>query len=490
MKYDISKLRNLLASDFLLFLDYCLQQEGFVPDKNQLIMADAAQQGHDIVCWFCARSFSKSWLLVRYAAWRLLRQPQLRILFVSGNPSRARKNVSQGLKPILDFDPVFSHLKPDKRSGTTCFNVNGAKQEGNAFSVDYTGIGSGRTGIHVDLILVDDLEQDEDMGSMARRTYLLEQTQKFEAWLNEPGLRYFNKPTIYEPEKTMLVVAGTYNCGRDSIYLPPEKEDEAHWLKGSHQVIIPALNKEGESNFPAIKSTEALLKKQDSLTSPYWYSQYMMDPLALDEELCPFREELIRKHSKELPVSHTIAVTDWSNGGDFFTCCFFAMYGGNFYLQDIVGWQKHTSDQSFRKLIPILQEHNVERLWVECNTRDEEKPDPVLTVAKRAMSDIGDPIGFYVPVEPVHQSSHGKKLHKILNLEPLLHTGMLIMNPKLLEHEQLMREIRGTRFNSEPKPHDDHIDVVATAIAEATKRGYIARTQYDESEIDDTVYFV
>jgi len=468
MRYDVQQLRKYLASDFRLFLDYVLQQEGLTISNKQIEMGRLVQSGYTTVALFAARGFAKTYtIMILYGLWRILRNPNIKIMFLSGATGKANKN-AKSLRGLLDELDLFEHVRPHSGSGVTCFDLKGSKMSTSAASVDSCGVDSRKTGVHVNLVLCDDLEQDENMGSLAARDHILEQIQKIRPWTIEPASDPLYNGSVPIPERTTLVVAGTFNCGRDSVYLVNNQTN--HWLAKASTLIIPAINEKGESNFPEIKSTAYLLEEKESMTSSFWQNQYQMDPEAIDRQLCPFDLNLIRSLSRPMICSELSCVVDWSEGHDYFAVALMGPSQGSLYVEDIMAWQGLTSNESFQRLAEIIKQRrddnnaqNIYKVYIEASKNDIARPDALIVCAQRAFADSG------LLIQVVPYKTRTNKLLKILDLEPALHTGSLILAEKVLAHELFIRELTGTRFGSLPRPHDDTIDAVASGVEQFSR---------------------
>lgn len=182
------------------------------PTKLQYQACDHIQktQGTQLR-WFCAfRGFAKSWLSAAYALWKLYHNPELKILVVSANHSRATDFTSFCLR-LLEEIPLLQHLAPLKngRSSMCKFDVGLASASQSA-SVRSTGINGQLTGSRANLIIADDIEIPTNSATPAKRNKILEGVKEFMSILLPDGELLFlgtpqSEDTVYNKLVTMGV---------------------------------------------------------------------------------------------------------------------------------------------------------------------------------------------------------------------------------------------------------------------------------------------
>ena len=150
------------------------------------------------------RGVGKSFITAGYALWRLLLNPNLRILIVSATATKA-DGITTQTKQLIELMPLLHHLEPRDRNTkwtNTEFTVEGATPDQNA-SVCGVGIDSQMTGKRADIIISDDIEIPKNSNTHFLREQLREKKKEFSA--------------IRKPETDEMVILGTPQC-EESIY--------------------------------------------------------------------------------------------------------------------------------------------------------------------------------------------------------------------------------------------------------------------------------
>jgi len=147
-----SDFRNLL---FAVWRDLGLSE----PTNRQYEIADYLQSESSkrrIIEAY--RGFGKTWITSVYIIWKLLRNPQEKILVVSASGRHAASITTFVQRLIIEL-PYLQHLVPPAymRWSTLAFDVNGKKPDP-APSVKSSGITSQTTGDRATLIILDDGE--------------------------------------------------------------------------------------------------------------------------------------------------------------------------------------------------------------------------------------------------------------------------------------------------------------------------------------------
>lgn len=153
------------------------------PTRMQYYIADYLQEGHKRSQLEALRGIGKTWITGAYVAWRLLRDPNEKILIVSQSGNHS-DNISIFIRKLIDTMPILEHLQPrsDQRSSVVSFDVNGCNVSVQP-SVKALGITSQLQGNRASLLISDDVEGQQNSATERRRQDLLNQVAEYEAIL-------------------------------------------------------------------------------------------------------------------------------------------------------------------------------------------------------------------------------------------------------------------------------------------------------------------
>ena len=103
---------TLILTDFKLYLDYvfeCINTPSPTPLQNRI--ADHLQKGNRRMILQAARGTGKTWIAAIYATWRLLKDPDEKVLIVSANVQLA-KAISSFIRSLFNVVPLYdeNHL--------------------------------------------------------------------------------------------------------------------------------------------------------------------------------------------------------------------------------------------------------------------------------------------------------------------------------------------------------------------------------------------
>lgn len=129
------------------------------------------------------RGIGKSWITAAFVLWRLLRNPNERILVVSANEDRATQ-FTTFCRRLIEEAPFLQHLKPRKgtRDSALSFDVMGSMAHQSP-SLRAAGITGQITGGRASLIVPDDVEVPKNSLTQTMRDRLGEAVKEFDAIL-------------------------------------------------------------------------------------------------------------------------------------------------------------------------------------------------------------------------------------------------------------------------------------------------------------------
>ena len=382
------------------------------PTDIQYDIADYLQHGSQRQIISAFRGCGKSWITSAYVLWRLLLDPQLNILVVSGSKNRA-DDFSTFCLRLLHEMPILNHLYPkeSQRQSKISFDVAPALASHQP-SVKSLGITSQLTGSRADLIIADDVETSGNTQTQTMREKLSEGIKEFEA--------------IIKPETTSRIIfLGTpqsefsiYNKLQERGYkvrfwsarYPTENQ-----LKSYGSSLAPVIGNTwtheriGEPVDPVRFNNEDLLKREASYGRLSFNMQFMLDTTLNDLNKYPLKlsdltvmslnpdnapEKIIWASSPELrqeglpnvglqgdtyyrpmqvqgewlPYSGSVMSIDCSGKGkDETAFCVTKFLNGNIFILDAGGFSAGYTEHVLSKLTQIAKKNKVNKILIEEN---------------------------------------------------------------------------------------------------------------------------
>lgn len=185
---------------FQPFLDVCMEMMGFRVTRIQRLIANFLEYGPKQRMIQAQRSQAKTTITACYAVWRLIHDPKMRILIVSGAGAQA-KDIAILIIRIINTLPELECMRPDSSAGdreaTDSFEVHhslrGSGVEKSA-SVACVGVYGGKTGKRADLLIADDIETPENSETAIQREKLLNRSKEFADLCASHDIIYLGTP--------------------------------------------------------------------------------------------------------------------------------------------------------------------------------------------------------------------------------------------------------------------------------------------------------
>jgi len=278
--------------DFRVFLMHLWRHLRLpAPTRMQLYIADYLQQGHKRSQLEALRGIGKTWITGGFVAWRLLRDPNEKVLIVSQSGGHAEA-IAIFIKKIIHTMPLLEHLKArsDQKDATTAFDVDGCQVTVQP-SVKALGITSQLQGNRATLLVSDDVEGKQNSATEVMRAKLIDAVAEYEAILQTD-------------EKSQILVLGTpqssesiYNNLRDKGYItrifPARYPDMIDNYKGClAEYLLDDMAKYPELiGMPCdSRFTDAdLMARELSYGLSGFKLQYMLDTTLSDSEKYPLK---------------------------------------------------------------------------------------------------------------------------------------------------------------------------------------------------------
>jgi len=499
------ELLSRLMNEFPFYLDYVYSNIG-LPNSTPLqqrISEIIGEQPSRLIL-SAARGTGKSWIGAIYTTWRLLRNPDEKVLLVSASGPKAIE-IATFIRRLFDEIPILSHLKPGKedRDSVLSFDVANCKTA-IAPSVSALGITSQITGKRASLVLADDVEVPANSATELMREKLINRTQEFEALLipDMPStVLYLGTPQSME---------SIYNkIDYPTVILPAEVPEDELVYEGKLDPWVMMQGKAGEATDKVRFPNEVLLERKAGMGPIGYKLQYMLDTTLSDAERFPLKQsDMIvypldkteapatisytgskeytldipnlgftgDRHHKPIRVSSDymkydkiiMSIDPSGTGSDETTYCVLGVLSGNVYILDWGGTRLGYSEEALMMLALKAQEYKVNEIVPEKNFGA-----GLFTELFRKTL-----ISIYPCTIIDDFNVKGQKEARILdNTIPLFTNHQIIFNEDKVREEvewvqknpvenlqySLMYQLTHMTYDKGCIPHDDRVDALAIA---------------------------
>lgn len=485
------------------------------PTYMQLQIADFLQEGYSRMQLQALRGIGKTFLTGAFVVWRLLRDPNERVLIVSQTGAHA-ENIAIFIRRLIGILPLTAHLIPrnDQRDSTLAFEVNGCEVAVQP-SVKATGITGQLQGNRATLVISDDVEGQQNSATQALREKLRASTAEYEAILQTN-------------DNAQIIVLGTpqsaesiYNGFREDGYVTrifparyPEDISVYHGCLAEY--IINAISSDPNLVGKPIDSrfTEEDLRLRETRYGRSGFKlQFQLDTTLSDADRYPLklRDLIIMPLDREVAPERVIygstessrikeianigfsgdgffspssvdsssmmkyngiymGIDPSGKGKDATAYCVIAHLNGKLYMLEADSIKGHGYDDvALMKLATVAKEYNVNKIVIESNFGD----SMFTTIFKPVLYSV-----YNVYIEEVRHSKQ-KELRIIDTLEPVMNQHRLIVDRGLVErdikkylsdveHQSYSLFYQMTHITKDRGSllHDDALDVVAMVVAQ------------------------
>lgn len=408
-----------IKDDFRVFLTLLWRHLG-LPDPTSLQLDVAYFMQHhpwsgeiDHLIIEAFRGMAKSFITGAYALWTLHRDPQRKVLVVSGSSFRAASFVTWLLNIIAEWD-LLSYLYPksNQRQSTKAFDVAPARPDQTP-SVAAFGITSQIVGFRADLIIGDDIETNTNSLSPDMREKLAHGVREFDAIIKPGGqVIFLGTPQTEASIYNVLEKERGYVIKVWPARYPTGKQRRAYGHRLA-KFITYRLDREptlaGRSTEPTRFSDEDLALRELSWGKAGFALQYMLDTSLSDVDRYPLRltnlivMSLDRRSGPDLvswgtgdhlalkdvqtisfdgdrvyePASVSESYSKWQtikatidpsgDGKDETTLTIGAGLHSHVFLLKQAGWLEGHSEKTLKEIANLLVEYNVSSVRIEDN---------------------------------------------------------------------------------------------------------------------------
>jgi hypothetical protein len=503
--------------DFKYFLAYAWENLNLPkPTPMQFHIADFLQAKEKRMVLQALRGIGKTWITGAYVTWRLLRNPNEKVLIISQS-GRHSDNIAMFIRKMIATMDILKHLEPrgDQRSSVVNFDVNGCEVTVQP-SVKALGITSQLQGNRATLLISDDVEGQQNSATEMMRAKLLQQVAEYEAILQTD-------------EESQILVLGTpqssesiYNGLRDKGYLtrifPARYPEDIDVYQGClapyiHQDLLkdPTLiGKSIDTRF----TDEDLTNREVSYGRSGFKLQFMLDTTLSDAERYPLKlhdlivtdispteaplklgySSSLENRYNEIPnIGFTgdgfyrpsfisedygeyegiyMGIDPAGRGKDELAYCIVAHLHGKLYLLTQGGLRGGYKEENLVTLSTVAKEYSVNKLFIEDNFGD----GMFSTLLKPILHAI-----YPCTVEDL-KATIQKELRIIDTLEPVLNQHRLVVDKGLVERDikkalespqnlpySLFHQLTHITRDRGSLLHDDRLDVLAMVVKEWTR---------------------
>lgn len=281
---------------------------GFECSDIQLDIAEFLEFGPKERMIQAQRGQAKTTITAAYAVWRLIHQPNARVLIVSAGGTQATE-IANWVIQIIDNMDELACLRPDRaagdRSSVEAYDVHHElKGPEKSPSIACVGITSNMQGKRADILIADDIESAKNSQTELMRERLTLLTRDFASICSDGDIIYLGTPQSIDSVYNGLFSRG-YTIRIWPGRYPTEEEEENYG-----QFLAPLIRKKMEVD-PSLRtgggpmgtsgkntdtvlpglSEEKLTKKEIDQGTAYFTLQHMLDTRLSDAGRFPLKSD-------------------------------------------------------------------------------------------------------------------------------------------------------------------------------------------------------
>lgn len=438
----LEKIRRKAKDDLYYFSKHVLGYDLMEPDPHRPFCDFITDGKHDKKLILMPRgSFKSTIMTVAYSLWRLVNNPNIRILIVSetfGQSKGFLRSIKQHIEENETFKMLFGVLRPDGRdklwSSDQIIVDSRTNPKVKEPTISCAGVGVQKTGYHCDLIIMDDVQSDKN-------TTTMEQIEKVKDF-------YKNLMSILDPGGKLFVVGTRWHFSDLYNYLLEEESDQF----GTY--IKKAIQEDGSLLFPTRLTHDFLEKVKKAQGAAFFSAQYQNNPV--DQETAMFKRAWLQFYQTPPPSLRHFIVIDPASGlshhADFTGVVVAGICpDGDIYIREAVPLKATIADVMARifELVEKYDIHNNGCLGLEVNAMQR--------TWKYVFNEEMSKKHFFFAIKELRGGSNKSKPQRVSALQPYFENGKIWLKK---EQTELIDQI--CRF---PKiAHDDLIDAMAYVL--------------------------
>ena len=489
------------------------------PTRMQLYIAEYLQRPMKRRQLQALRGIGKTWITGAYVCWRLLRNPNEKVVIVSQTGGHA-DNIAMFIRQLIRTMSILQHLEPrkDQRKSTVSFDVNGCEVSVQP-SVKALGITSQLQGNRASILISDDVEGQQNSATEKRRSDLLTAVGEYEAILqtgDDCEILVLGTPQSVESIYNKMEDKGYFKQVFPARYpLNPSLYNGAlaEYIQMDLDINPDLAGKPVDSRFSEID----LIQRELSYGKSAFNLQFQLDvtlsdankyPLKLRDlivsDLTPTKalSDLIWTNSSnqevDLPnVGFTgdrmyrplnnnsdllnyqgtvLSIDPAGMGKDEIGWAVVSHLTGNIYVPDFGGLKGGYSDENLLKLAEIALEYKVSKIVMERNFGD----GMFASLLQPILAAI-----YPVQIEEVRHSTQ-KELRIIDTLEPMLNQHRLVLDYSAIKRDidkaladttdlgySLIHQLTHITKDRGSLQHDDRLDALTIGVSYWNEKGIL-----------------
>ena len=498
-----------LEDDFIIFYTYVFAHLGLPrPSRAQYEMAlFVSDRSNSHRMLMAMRGLAKSLTSQIYVVWRLLNDPDEKILVMSAGKTRAG-NYSQFVQKLIKMLPITKSMSPRhniERTSGESFDVAGASPSDSP-SVYAVGAATQVTGFRASLIVYDDIETAQTVESAVKSemidTYAMEaqnllMTGKDESitlctphstssiyinWIDEKGFVPFVIPAYY-PQHQSVYFGGLAPYIKERLEENPSLVGQAVDERIDHEFLESKKMRIGKSKFKL--QFELDVSESDTLRYPLKLSDLIV--MDVDDDIAPLKVMYSSMPDKRINIKHNgfskdklympsyvsdetaeyeyriLSVDTAGRGKDELGISILYSLSSKIFIKKITGMEGGYGDDVMQGIADLCALHEINAIVIEDNFGDGMftkliEPFLIKTTPKTEI----------VPIKVSGQ----KEVRIIETLEPIMNQHRLIIGKEVLEHDQeapsrmysFTHQLSHITRERESLKHDDRLDSLANGV--------------------------
>ena len=439
------------------------------PTPVQYDMAEYLQQAPKRAVIEAFRGVGKSYITSAFVCWKLLLDPEVKVLVVSASKVRS-DDFSTFTQRLIHELPILHHLRSreGQRQSKVAFDV-GPCQASHSPSVKSVGITGQLSGSRADIIVADDVEVPNNSMTQTMRDKLSEAVKEFDAVLKPGGSVVY----LGTPQTEMSLYETLPERGYEVRIWPSRYPEEKQVIRYSNK-LAPFIQDRldngavvGDPTDPLRFDAEDLLERELSYGRSGFALQFQLDTSLSDADKYPLKlSDLIimgvdsttapekpvwtrdpRNKLADLPnvglpgdffYSPETKLGEWieyngsvlsidpsGRGKDETGYAVVKMLNGYLYVAECGGLRGGYKDENLQSLSVIAKRNNVNLILIESNFGDGMFMELLKPVLRKVHN---------VSMEEI-RSSVQKEKRIIDTLEPVMNQHRLVIDPKVIEKD-------------------------------------------------------
>ena len=261
------------------------------PTPVQYDMAEYLQNAPKRAVIEAFRGVGKSYITSAFVCWKLLLDPETKVLVVSASKVRS-DDFSTFTQRLINELPILHHLKSreGQRQSKVAFDV-GPCQASHSPSVKSVGITGQLSGSRADIIVADDVEVPNNSMTQTMRDKLSEAVKEFDAVLKPDGSIVY----LGTPQTEMSLYETLPERGYEVRIWPSRYPDEKQVIRYSNK-LAPFIQDKldrgsivGDPTDPLRFDAEDLLERELSYGRSGFALQFQLDTSLSDADKYPLK---------------------------------------------------------------------------------------------------------------------------------------------------------------------------------------------------------